>query len=182
MQEKLKTLHSISKRLEQAGVDYVVGGSGTLFGLGLVESVRDWDLMTDASEAEIRQALHGLALTAEQGVSELYGSKHKLKIEGLEPEVEVIIGFAIRSAQGLCQLPAYTGGVRRGLRIASPEVWFAAYALMGRTEKAAQLEAYLQKHGADADVLASLSKEPLPEELAQRLVNLPHRAASEKPF
>jgi len=87
--------------------------------------------------------------------------------------VEVIIGFAIRSEHGICRLPAWTGGVRRGLRIASPEIWFAAYALMGRGEKAALLEVYLTEHGADAAALARLRQEPLPQELAQRLDRLP---------
>lgn len=173
MQSKLDTLHTVVTRLERAGVDYAIGGSGMLLGLGLTETVRDWDLMTEAPEAQVRAALSDLEVTADRGASELYGSGSKLTVEGLEPEVEIIVGFAIRSEQGICRLPAWSGGVRRGLRIASPEVWFAAYALMGRTEKAALLENYLLERGANAAAVAGLREEPLPQELAQRLDRLP---------
>ncbi len=173
MREKLNTLRMISTRLEQAGVDYVIGGSGMLFGLGLTESVRDWDLMTDAEESEVWAALIDLDVTADSGASEQFGSGRKLTVAGVEPEVEVIIGFAIRSGKEICRLPAWDGGTHRGLRIASPEVWFAAYALMERTEKAALLEAYLHERGADAAAIARLRQEPLPAELAGRLDRLP---------
>ena len=74
------------------------------------------------------------------------------------------------------RLPAMSGGFRRGLRIASPEVWFAAYALMGRSEKASLLEGYLHENGADSAAIAQLREEPLPQELAQRLERLPVKA------
>ncbi|OWR31410.1 hypothetical protein CDO73_06680 [Saccharibacillus sp. O23] len=173
MQGKMDALRAVAMRLERAGVEYAIGGSGMLLGLGLAEAVRDWDLMTDAPEAEVRAALSDLEVTSDSGTSELYGSGSKLTVEGLEPEVEVIVGFAIRSGREICRLPALSGGVRRGLRIASPEVWFAAYALMGRTEKAALLETYLRERGADAAAVARLREEPLPPELAQRLDLLP---------
>ncbi|GGO03692.1 hypothetical protein [Saccharibacillus kuerlensis] len=173
MEKKLETLNRVTRLLSQAGVDYVVGGSGMLFGLGLTDKVRDWDLMTEASENEIRMALDSLTLVDESGPSELYGSGCKLGIEETEPEVEIIVGFAIRTESGICRLPALPGGIRRGLRIASPEVWLAAYTLMGRSEKAALLEEYLQNHGADPTVLSRLYEEPLPAELAERLRRLP---------
>ncbi|NGZ74430.1 hypothetical protein [Saccharibacillus alkalitolerans] len=173
MEEKLTTLRGVTDRLERSGVDYVVGGSGMLFGLGLTDRVRDWDIMTEAPESEIRRALGDLELSEESGPSELYGSGCKLTVQGTEPEVEVIIGFAVRARAGICRLPALSGGLRNGLRIASPEVWLAAYTLMGRTEKADLLESYLQERGADPSALSRLREQPLPSELAERLNRLP---------
>ncbi len=175
MAAKLHTLHRITRLLEQSGVDYVIGGSGMLYGLGLVDRVRDWDLMTDSPVSEVRAALDGLRLTEDSAPSELYGSGCKLRIEETEPEVEVIIGFSIRAEAGFCRLPARTGGICGGLRIASPTLWFAAYALMGRTEKAALLETYLMDRGAERSALSHLRGEPLPAELSERLNRLPSR-------
>lgn len=171
--EKRSALQRVTLLLERAEVDYVVGGSGMLLGLGLTDDVRDWDLMTDAPEAEVREALAGMELVEESGSSELYGSGCKLRIEETNPEVEIIIGFAIRFEGQDCRMPALTAGVRDGLRIASPEVWMAAYALMGRTEKANLLEHYLTRNGADAQAIARILEEPLPAELSERLNRLP---------
>ncbi|MEJ8305483.1 hypothetical protein [Saccharibacillus sacchari] len=173
LSEKRSTLQHVTLLLERAGVDYVVGGSGMLLGLGLTDNVRDWDLMTDAPEAEVREALAGMELVEENGSSELYGSGRKLRIEKTNPEVEIIIGFAIRFDGQNCRMPALTAGVRDGLRIASPEVWMAAYALMGRTEKANLLEGYLQQNGADRQAVARILEEPLPAELSEKLKRLP---------
>ncbi len=140
-----------------------------LLGLGLTDDVRDWDLMTDASEAEVRSALADADLVEESGPSELYGSGCKLRIEGTNPEVEIIVGFAIRSDGKDCRMPALTAGVRSGIRIASPEVWLAAYALMGRAEKANLLEHYLEQNGADRHAIVRILEEPLPAELAEAL-------------
>ncbi len=173
MSEKRSTLKNVTSLLEHAGVDYVVGGSGMLLGLGLTDDVRDWDLMTDASEAEVRSALADADLVEESGPSELYGSGCKLRIEGTNPEVEIIVGFAIRSDGKDCRMPALTAGVRGGIRIASPEVWLAAYTLMGRAEKANLLAHYLDQNGADRQSIARMLEEPLPVELAERLSRLP---------
>jgi len=145
MKKKRMTLQSVTRMLDRAGVDYVVGGSGMLLGLGLVDDVRDWDLMTDAPEAEVQAALAGMKWTKDSGTSELYGSSCKLRIEGTEPEVEIIIGFAVRANADFCRMPALMDGIRDGLRVASPEVWMAAYELMGRHEKSALLERYLHE-------------------------------------
>lgn len=173
MSEKRSTLKNVTSLLEHAGVDYVVGGSGMLLGLGLTDDVRDWDLMTDASEAEVRSALADADLVEESGPSVLYGSGCKLRIEGTNPEVEIIVGFAIRSDGKDCRMPALTAGVRGGIRIASPEVWLAAYTLMGRAEKANLLAHYLDQNGADRQSIARMLEEPLPVELAERLSRLP---------
>jgi len=173
MSEKRSTLESVTSLLERAGIDYVVGGSGMLLGLGLTDNVRDWDLMTDAPEAQVRKSLAETKLIEESGPSELYGSGCKLRIEGTNPEVEIIIGFAIRADRKECRMPALTAGVRNGLRIASPEVWLAAYALMGRPEKANLLERYLEQNGADRHAIVRILEEPLPAELAERLNRLP---------
>lgn len=173
LSEKRKTLQHVTLRLERAGVDYVVGGSGMLLGLGLTDNVRDWDLMTDAAETEVREALIGMELVKETGSSELYGSGSKLRIEGTNPEVEIIIGFAIRCDGQDCRMPALSAGVQDGMRIASPEVWMAAYTLMGRMEKANLLERHLRQKGADGRAIARILEEPLPAELSERLKHLP---------
>ncbi|MDO3411885.1 hypothetical protein QWJ34_19135 [Saccharibacillus sp. CPCC 101409] len=181
MRRKLETLRGIAGRLERAGVDYTIGGSGMLLGLGLADSVRDWDLTTEADESEIRRALAGLELIDTGGPSDFYATGYKLLVAGTEPEVEIIGKFAIRADKGICRLPSLPGGVWGGLRIASPEIWWAAYALMGRTGKAELLERYLHTYGADEAALSELRKQPLPRELGKRLEKLSVPAGNGRP-
>lgn len=172
LSEKRNVLQRVTRQLELAGVDYAIGGSGMLLGLGLTDTVRDWDIMTEAPEKEIRSALESFTIVDANGPSDFYKSAYKLRLENLEPEIEIIGGFAVRTETGICRLPALSGGRQGGLRIASPEIWFAAYTLMERTEKAALLETYLSENGADPSVLSHLRKEPLPQELAELLKRL----------
>jgi hypothetical protein len=54
--------------------------------------------------------------------------------------VDLLIGFAIRTAEGIVRIPAVPGAAWRGLTMARPEEWRLAYRAMGRPEKAAMLE------------------------------------------
>lgn len=173
--DKRRVLREVTRQLELGGIDYVIGGSGMLLGLGLTDTVGDWDIMTEASEKEIRAALAAYTIVDADGPSDLYRSAYKLRLEEVEPEVEIIGGFAVRTQRGICRLPALPGTGGGDLRIASPEIWFAAYTLMGRTAKAERLEVYLQKHGADPSALAYLRSQPVPEQLAERLNRLPEQ-------
>ncbi|MCQ4085660.1 hypothetical protein [Saccharibacillus sp. JS10] len=171
--KKRKTLAHITDLLNAAGIDYVVGGSGMLLGLQLTNDIRDWDLMTDAAESEVSEALAGVAFTVDRERSELYASGCKLQIQHTVPEVEIIIGFSLYAEGQVCKMPALSGGVREGLPIASPEVWWTAYTLMGRHEKAELLAHYLNQHGADQQAIERLIEEPLPEQLVRKLEQFP---------
>ncbi len=52
---------AVVSALQSEGAVAAVGGSGLLAALGLVDSVRDWDVTTDAATQTVEAALAGVA-------------------------------------------------------------------------------------------------------------------------
>jgi hypothetical protein len=135
-------VRELQAALAAAGIGSVVGGSGLLASLGLVDVVNDWDLVTDADEAAVAAVLGALGLPAESDPAESgqYATRavHRLERDG--EKVDLLVGFAIRTDSGVVAIPAAGGGMWRGLTMARAEDWRVAYRAMGRTEKAAMLD------------------------------------------
>jgi hypothetical protein len=132
----------LQEALRGAGIGSVVGGSGLLASLGLADTVNDWDLVTDGDEAAVAGVLDALGLPSEpdDGDSDRYATRalHRLERDG--EQVDLLVGFAIRTPDGVVRIPAAPGATWRGLTMARPEDWRVAYRAMGRTEKAALLD------------------------------------------
>jgi hypothetical protein len=131
--------------LRDAGIGSVVGGSGLLASLGLVETVNDWDLVTDGDGARVSAVLSSLGLPDEPAAGDTAGfatrALHRLERSG--ERVDLLVGFAIRTADGVVRIPALAGSTWRGLTMARPEEWRIAYRAMGRPERAAMLDRLL---------------------------------------
>jgi len=165
--------------LERAGVACVLGGSGLLMALGLVDEARDWDLQTDASDETVRAALAGYR-TTHHGNDALHADS---KVVIPEAHAEVICRFAFFAPWGVVHLPALRSGAWHGVPLARPEVWAVAYALLAagersprRLERSELLFNWLANAGADPAVKNALVAQPLPPPLAARLASLPLRA------
>ncbi|GAA1105674.1 hypothetical protein [Nesterenkonia jeotgali] len=64
-------------------------------------------------------------------------------IQTVHHSIDVLVGFALESQGRLVSIPARPGHMWRGLRMARPEEWLAAYRLMGRAERAEALQRHL---------------------------------------
>ncbi|MBI5710523.1 MAG: hypothetical protein HZC42_09505 [Candidatus Eisenbacteria bacterium] len=169
----LEPVLELAARLERAGIVFALGGSGLLAACGLAHRVGDWDLTTDAPLERARAALEGLAF-------EPFGSSgvhadHKFVLP--EFATELIVGFAMHGRDGVVRLPTIVTASWHGLPLGSPEVWAAAYALLGRTAKSEALLGWLRARGADPVARARLLGQPLPQDLARALSALPRRPA-----
>jgi hypothetical protein len=131
--------------LDAAGIGSVVGGSGLLASLGLVDTVNDWDLVTDADAAAVADVLRSLGLPAgsEDGDSGGFATRALHRLEHGGERVDLLVGFAIRTPDGIVRIPAAAGGTWRGLTMARPEDWRVAYRAMGRHTKAGLLDRVL---------------------------------------
>lgn len=167
-------LVAVDLLLTTGGVPYALGGSGLLFAHALVDRVGDWDLTTDAPPVRVVAALHDLELER-VGPGGVHADE-KVRLYG--GAVEVIVGMAIHSRNGVCRIPTLASGNWRGIPLGSLEAWAVAYTLLDRPGRAGVVFDHLQAAGADQTAIAGLLRQPLPDELAARLSRLPERAAS----
>jgi hypothetical protein len=171
----IESLQSAFARLTAAGVTCALGGSGLLAALGLVDEVHDWDLTAEGD-------VHAIAALFADLPHELAGNSgihadHKVMLPG--ESVEVIVNFAFAVEGPVVRIPTLAHGTWNEVATASPECWAVAYWLMGeyegvplRRERAEMLFAYLEENGADSEALRLLLAQPLPENLARRLILL----------
>ncbi|WP_158879559.1 hypothetical protein [Amycolatopsis anabasis] len=130
--------------LAARGAEAAVGGSGLLAALGLGSVVHDWDVTTEAPAEVVRSALGDTGLTFRPDTVRdgPYATRERFAVD--EGPVDVLVGFAIRTATGVEALPTRVTGHWRGLPLADPAVWARAYRLLGRTAKADLLDEWLR--------------------------------------
>jgi hypothetical protein len=159
---EIAPLQQVVRRLNAAGIEVALGGSGLLHSLGLIQVVHDWDLTTDAAPERVLAAVEGLTWEEVPYGSIPFASAYRLEIALTGCQVDMMVRFAITTAEGVCALPTFPCGAWQGVPTGSPEVWAVAYRLMQRHPKADLLSAYLREHGARRTVVERLLAEPLP--------------------
>jgi hypothetical protein len=162
-------LRSLVDRLEDCGITVALGGSGLLAALGLIDTVRDWDLTTDADLDRVQAVLADPS--ARHHGSDALHADQKLVLAG--GSIELILGFAFHTGRGVVRIPTVVAARWQGLPLGSPEGWAVAYDLLGRHEKSESLWRLLERRGADPSRVKRLLEEPLPPALAERLRQLP---------
>jgi hypothetical protein len=133
----LAALDAVAERLRAADIEFLLGGSGLLFALGLDVDVRDIDLMLRARDrARFEAAAGDWLVTVTTDAGPVLTSSWKATLDVLGCEVEGLggLGFA-----GGPELPFRAGGSWRGVPLAAPEVWWAAYRAY-KPDRAALLE------------------------------------------
>lgn len=154
-------LLAVGSLLSRAGIPYCLGGSGLLRALGLVDANNDWDIMTECSQAELLWVLDGRRYI-DKPATDIFCSAYMLQMPDFG--ADIIGSFAIRVENRICRIPGVVSGWWHGVvPLASPEVWFVAYRLMGREDKALLLARYLREKGVDQAAAALVLREPLPD-------------------
>ncbi|MEE6449251.1 hypothetical protein RAH41_01615 [Gottfriedia acidiceleris] len=167
-----KNLISVVNVLEQNNIKYALGGSGLLLSLGLTNEVNDWDLTIEYPKNDLLNVLKSFDIKVIGSGDYPFASKYKFLIHNDNPKVEIIGYFSIITSNGVCNLPTISVKEWKDIQIGSPEVWYVAYSLMNRVEKANKLFFYLKVHGANANIIDRMLKEPLPNYLKIRLKEL----------
>jgi len=133
----LAALDAVAGRLSEHDVPFLLGGSGLLFALGIDVPVRDSDLMLRVEDRERFEAAAGrwlVGVTTERGPILTSAWKATLDVDGVEVEGLGGLGFADGR-----RLPFRAGGCWRGIPLAAPEIWWAAYRVY-KPSRAALLE------------------------------------------
>jgi hypothetical protein len=133
----LAALDAVASRLREHGVPFLLGGSGLLYALGLDVPVRDIDLMLRADDRARFEAAAGdwlVSVTTDPGPVLTSSWKATLDVDGAEVEGLGGLGFA-----GGPVLPFRAAGEWRGVPLAAPEIWWAAYRAY-KPDRAALLE------------------------------------------
>lgn len=165
----LEPLQRVVRALAAAGIPAALGGSGLLYSLGLIESVRDWDLTTEAALDQVTAALGALPWRHAPTGDQAYATAFRLSVTPAGAEIDLMGRFAIRCATGVVWLPTIVTGELEGVPVGSPEIWAAAYWLMGRHAKADLLNDYCRRRGVRSEIQAFLQAQPLPEAIRTRV-------------
>ena len=138
-------LKEISDRLKKGNIKHALGGSGMMAFLGLVDTVQDWDITTDADLEVIKPLIEGLDYEIKPP-SDQFASKFlcRIKIDGAS--IDLIGGFKIKTTDGFFSLPTLVTDEWEGVPVGSPSAWAKAYQLMGRSEKSDLLLQYIKKN------------------------------------
>ena len=105
----LETVRALQAALAEAGAPSVVGGSGLLAALELVDEARDWDLVLPAGSVEAAErVLAALGLEATRTADEhpLYATEVMLTVDAGDHAIDVLVGFALRTPDGVVGIPA----------------------------------------------------------------------------
>ena len=140
----MKAVAQIVAALVASGAEVAVGGSGLLAALGLVESVRDWDITTDAPENVVVDALDSVGLPyAAMGAGDgLYATRARFVVDCGDHNVDVLVGFAVREQGSSIPVETLVTRYWNGLPIGDPRAWAKAYRIIGRSQSAALLEGW----------------------------------------
>lgn len=171
----MDAIRQVGTALSAAGITWALGGSAVLIAHGLQQvAPSDWDVTVDADPETVRAALAAVAYTENPRTGDgIYATGARLVIE---PNVDLLCQFAIRTETGIIYLPTVVSRTWEGLPVGSPEVWAVAYRLMDRPAKADLLTGYLLSRGADPAVKAALLAQPLPLMLRDEVEAWPDRA------
>lgn len=132
----------LQRAFTDAGIETAVGGSAILLAHGAIDTVGDWDLMTDGEPDAVREVLRGLRLDVRrEAPSDVFASAALYRVDRGDHQLDVICGFALRVEGRIHRIPLRPGKVWRDLVLSQPGPWAMAYRLMGRPERASLLEA-----------------------------------------
>jgi len=140
----LEPVRQLQEALGRSGIESVVGGSGLLASLGLVDVVHDWDLVIDADPEAVQRVLDDMGLRHSRKPREgIFHSRAALLVDAPDHSIDVLIGFALEAGDEVVRIPARPGAVWQGLQMARAQEWILAYRLLGRPERAQLLQCCL---------------------------------------
>lgn len=168
-----KEILPIIERLEENRIPYALGGSGLLYYLNLMNNANDWDITVDCSKDKLIKAIGGYEWEERKTGDFPFASKYRLNVASLK--IDFIGYFAIHAEEKVVKLPVRRYRKWENIHLSSPEIWYVAYDLMGRKEKADLILNYLNtnKEVANTEVIHDLIKQlGQTNKLAQELKKL----------
>ncbi|MBB6671895.1 hypothetical protein [Cohnella nanjingensis] len=106
MKPYIENLTAVIEQFEQSGISYSLGGSGLLHSLGITNSVRDWDVMTEAPKDRVLNALQNYEVVETTSGNFPFGTAYKLLVHSENPQVEILGRLSIYTDKGLCRMPS----------------------------------------------------------------------------
>ncbi|MEF2965859.1 hypothetical protein V3851_08465 [Paenibacillus sp. M1] len=163
-----QVLFPIIELLEKNNIKYALGGSGLLYYLNLIGSVNDWDITVECPKDKLVKAINGYDWEEQRSGDYPFASQYRLSIGS--HNIDFIGSFAFYAEDEVLKLPVSVYGNWDGINLSSPEIWYIAYFLMGRKEKARLILSYLKENKVKVNELLIrdlLKKDSLNNEIRQ---------------
>lgn len=138
-------VRKVVEALQDAGLEPAIGGSGLIAALGLTTSVRDWDVTVDATEAAVEDAMDraGITYVRRAAGDGPHATRARYLIDAVDHEIDLMVGFAVRTADGVVPISTRVTRQWRSLPVGDPHSWAFAYEAIGRVDKAQLLNTWL---------------------------------------
>src|SRR5690606_33525847 len=94
-------VRSIVTALQERGLQVAIGGSAVLAALGLVDTVRDWDITVEGDPDAVGRILDSLDLTVADRTEHMppFATEQRFVVDAGDHEIDVLVGFALRDGQ-----------------------------------------------------------------------------------
>ncbi|WP_159881941.1 nucleotidyltransferase family protein [Paenibacillus puerhi] len=160
--EHTEALRLIAAHLNEAKLEWALGGSALLAWHGLTESVNDLDLLVSVRDAaQAHEVLKALGTSSVMAPKEPYCTAYYTRYSIAGTGVDMMGLFSIRHDEGVYRLdwradeqgeavriPVGQAGEAVEVPLSSLEDWYVLYRLLpGRSDKAELIERYWQKSG-----------------------------------
>ncbi len=147
--KKEESLLEMSEILKNRGIKFALGGSGLVAFYGCKTEVHDWDLTTDAPMALVEDTLTGLEYT-KIGPNGIFASEYLFKINFKGTPIDLIGKFALRTSEGIFDVPTIVSDFWGEIPIGCPHRWAKAYKHMGRLKKAELLQNQIKERAVSS--------------------------------
>lgn len=154
MEDKLKVLAEVAKRLHEGNVKFGIGSSMLLYLNGLVEEARDLDVfVNEESSSKAVYLLKNLGEIRLMPGRKPYISKSFYTMSTEKVDIDLIAGFGVEGDGYIGRITITSESIERDIYLEGQSIplmyledWLEFYRLMGRKEKVDILNQYFKEH------------------------------------
>ena len=177
----INTLKTIAKALNQASIEWCIGGSLVLYYSCLIENVHDIDIIVAENNYEKARAIlqeHGLEYPVPESTIFISSQFSKFKVNNTK--VDLISGFKIKTSLGIYHYIFDDLAISKTIELGDVVVptgaledWYVLYHLMpNRESKIAILDNHFLSHPSNTRLLKRALKQSIPKNVKEAVLKI----------
>ena len=151
-EEKMQVLAAVAEAFQAAHIRWALGASGMLYLRGITDTFHDLDIVVETGDALRAKEILLRMGTLHPSTPEIYHTRYFFEFTVQGVDIDLMGGFAIER-DGVVydcsfhpeEIDGYAEVCGQSVPLHAASVWRRYYTLMGRTAKAAMLDAFLSE-------------------------------------